>query len=64
MYLQPNRLGKWESLCHGQLLIAYRFKSAYCSVLEKEACVDIFGEMDVMSDSLSQMADLIIKASS
>ncbi|KAF5227613.1 hypothetical protein FAUST_11660 [Fusarium austroamericanum] len=40
------------------------FKSAYCSVLEKEACVDIFGEMDVMSDSLSQMADLIIKASS
>ncbi|GKU06290.1 2-haloacid dehalogenase [Fusarium langsethiae] len=40
------------------------FKSAYCSALEKEACVDIFGEMDVMSDSLSQMADLIIKASS
>ncbi|KAF9768143.1 hypothetical protein IL306_014588 [Fusarium sp. DS 682] len=40
------------------------FKSAYCSVLEKEPCVDIFGEMDVMSDSLSEMADKIIQASS
>jgi 2-haloacid dehalogenase len=41
-----------------------RFKSAYCSVLEKEPCVDIFGEMDVMSDTLSEMADKIIQASS
>ncbi|KAF7547581.1 hypothetical protein G7Z17_g7624 [Cylindrodendrum hubeiense] len=40
------------------------FKSAYCSVLEKEACIDLFGEMDVMSDTLSEMADKIIKASS
>ncbi|KAH7253523.1 HAD-like domain-containing protein [Fusarium redolens] len=40
------------------------FKSAYCSVLEKEPCVDIFGEMDVMSDSLSEMADRIIQATS
>ncbi|KAF5980383.1 2-haloalkanoic acid dehalogenase [Fusarium bulbicola] len=40
------------------------FKSAYCSVLEKEPCVDIFGEMDVMSDTLSEMADKIIQASS
>ncbi|KAF4996452.1 hypothetical protein FGRMN_4509 [Fusarium graminum] len=40
------------------------FKSAYCSVLEKEACVDIFGNMDVMSDSLTEMADKIIQASS
>ncbi|KAF4475716.1 2-haloalkanoic acid dehalogenase [Fusarium agapanthi] len=39
------------------------FKSAYCSVLEKEPCVDIFGEMDVMSDTLSEMADKIIQAS-
>ncbi|KAJ3540362.1 hypothetical protein NM208_g5103 [Fusarium decemcellulare] len=40
------------------------FKAAYSSVLEKEPCVDIFGEMDVMSDSLSEMADKIIQASS
>ncbi|KAF4456772.1 hypothetical protein F53441_1208 [Fusarium austroafricanum] len=40
------------------------FKAAYCSVLEKEPCVDIFGEMDVVADSLSEMADDIIKASS
>ncbi|KAF5602256.1 2-haloalkanoic acid dehalogenase [Fusarium pseudocircinatum] len=40
------------------------FKSAYCSVLEKEPCVDIFGEMDVMSETLSEMADKIIQASS
>ncbi|KAM5342277.1 hypothetical protein ACJ41O_013243 [Fusarium nematophilum] len=39
------------------------FKTAYCSVLEKEPCVDLFGEMDVMSDTLSEMADKIIKAS-
>ncbi|KAL5602441.1 hypothetical protein FOBRF1_009974 [Fusarium oxysporum] len=40
------------------------FKAAYCSVLEKEPCVDIFGEMDVMSDALSDMADKIIQGSS
>ncbi|WZH46571.1 HAD-like domain-containing protein [Fusarium acuminatum] len=40
------------------------FKSAYCSVLEKEALVDIFGEMDVMADSLSEMADKIVQAAS
>ncbi|KAK2483279.1 hypothetical protein H9L39_05071 [Fusarium oxysporum f. sp. albedinis] len=40
------------------------FKAAYCSVLEKEPCVDIFGEMDVMSDTLSEMADKIIQGSS
>ncbi|KAM0550584.1 hypothetical protein ACHAPJ_008842 [Fusarium lateritium] len=40
------------------------FKSAYCSVLEKEPCVDVFGEMDVMADSLSEMADKIVQASS
>ncbi|RDW73555.1 hypothetical protein BP6252_07462 [Coleophoma cylindrospora] len=39
------------------------FRSAYCSVLEKEPCVDIFGEMEVMADSLSEMADKIIAAS-
>jgi 2-haloacid dehalogenase len=33
-------------------------------VLEKEALVDIFGEMDVMADSLSEMADKIVQAAS
>ncbi|KAF4342110.1 HAD protein [Fusarium beomiforme] len=57
----------WFSACHMWDVSAAKvvgFKSAYCSVLENEACVDIFGEMDVMSDSLSEMADKIIQASS
>jgi len=40
-----------------------RFKAAWCSVWEKEACVDLFGEMDVMADELVEMADKIIAAS-
>ncbi|KAM0236951.1 hypothetical protein ACHAP5_009237 [Fusarium lateritium] len=40
------------------------FKSAYCSALEKEPCVDIFGKMDVMAESLSEMADKIVQAAS
>ena len=41
-----------------------RFKSAYCSVLEKESCTELFGEMDVMADTLVEMAEKIIMASS
>lgn len=39
------------------------FRGAYCSVWEKEACSDLFGgEMDVMSDTLEELADGIIAA--
>jgi len=39
-----------------------RFKGAYCSVLEKEPCLEIFGEMDVMADSLPEMARSVVEA--
>ncbi|TEA17051.1 Transcriptional activator of proteases prtT [Colletotrichum sidae] len=39
------------------------FKGAWCSVYEKEPCVELFGEMDVMADSLPEMARKIIAAS-
>ncbi|RDW61548.1 2-haloalkanoic acid dehalogenase-like protein [Coleophoma crateriformis] len=41
------------------------FKGAYCTVYEKEPCLEIFDtEMDVMADSLSEMAEKIVKAAS
>ena len=36
------------------------FKGAYCSVWEKEPCTGLFGTMDVMADTLPDMADGII----
>uniref|UniRef100_L2FYZ8 2-haloalkanoic acid dehalogenase, putative n=1 Tax=Colletotrichum fructicola (strain Nara gc5) TaxID=1213859 RepID=L2FYZ8_COLFN len=39
------------------------FKGAWCSIYEKEPCVDLFGEMDVMADELPEMARKIIAAS-
>lgn len=37
-----------------------RFKGAYCTVLEQEALTNLFGEMDVIDDTLSGMAEKII----
>jgi hypothetical protein len=39
-----------------------RFKGAYCSVWEKEPCLEIFGEMDIMADSLPEMARKVVEA--
>ncbi|EXK80517.1 hypothetical protein FOQG_14952 [Fusarium oxysporum f. sp. raphani 54005] len=39
------------------------YKGAYCTILEKESCADIFGTMDVMADTLPEMARKIIQAS-
>ncbi|GJC87471.1 (S)-2-haloacid dehalogenase [Colletotrichum liriopes] len=36
------------------------FKAAYCSALEGEALPEIFGEMDVVAETLPAMADKII----
>lgn len=39
------------------------FRGAYCTVWEKEACSELFGgEMEVMADTLEEMADGIIAA--
>lgn len=40
-----------------------RFKAAWCSEWEIEAVPEIFGEVDVVADSLVEMADKIIEAS-
>ncbi|KAL4963083.1 HAD-like protein [Aspergillus stella-maris] len=39
------------------------FKGAWVSVWEKEACTDIFGEMDVVAEDLVGLADGIVKYS-
>jgi 2-haloacid dehalogenase len=39
------------------------FKGAYVTVLERIACNDLFGEMDVTADSFEALADGIIRAS-
>ncbi|KAF5560561.1 catalytic [Fusarium phyllophilum] len=39
------------------------YKGAYCTVLEKESCADIFGTMDVMADTLPEMARKLIQSS-
>ncbi|KAF2019916.1 HAD-like protein [Aaosphaeria arxii CBS 175.79] len=39
------------------------FKGAYCTVWEKEPCIDLFGEMDVMASNFPDMARGIIAAS-
>lgn len=41
-----------------------RFKGAYCTIYEKEPCLEVFGgEMDVIADTLSDMADRVIAVS-
>jgi 2-haloacid dehalogenase len=39
------------------------FRGAYVTVLEKIACNDLFGELDVTADSFGELADGIIRAS-
>ena len=41
-------------------LIRCRFKGAYCTVYEKQALPELFGEMEVTADSLPEMATGII----
>ncbi|KAH8660300.1 haloacid dehalogenase-like hydrolase [Xylariales sp. PMI_506] len=39
------------------------FNAAYCTALEGEALPEIFGQMDIVADTLPEMADKIIAAS-
>ncbi|KAK4546102.1 hypothetical protein LTR36_002239 [Oleoguttula mirabilis] len=58
---------KWFAAAHMWDVSAAKkagFKGAYCTVYEKEPCLEVFGgEMDVIADSLLTMADLVIAAS-
>ena len=47
-----------------RLIDKSRFRGAYCSVWENEALTDLFGEMDVLSDTLPEMADKVIASTS
>ncbi|KLU82468.1 hypothetical protein MAPG_01540 [Magnaporthiopsis poae ATCC 64411] len=42
---------------------AMGFKGAYCSIMEKEPCIDIFGEVDVMTDNFPDLARKLIEQS-
>jgi 2-haloacid dehalogenase len=41
----------------------HSFKGAYCTVWEKEPCLDLFGAMNVMADTCPHMARKIVEAS-
>lgn len=46
-------------------LLMYRFRGAYCSIYDKEPCLEIFDNtMDVMADTLPEMADKVIAITS
>lgn len=56
----------WFAAAHQWDVSAARrtgFKGAYVTVLEKEACNDLFGTMDVQADTFEELAEGIIKAS-
>jgi 2-haloacid dehalogenase len=42
------------------VLIHYRFRGAYTAIWEKEPLTELFGEMDVIDETLPGMADKII----
>lgn len=39
-----------------------RFRTAYCTVWEKEPLPELFGEMDVVADTLAEMAGKVVAA--
>lgn len=41
-------------------VLMFRFIGAYCHIWEKESLSELFGKMDVMADTLPEMADKII----
>lgn len=43
--------------------LSCRFNAAYCTALEGEALPHIFGQMDIVADTLPDMADKMIAAS-
>jgi 2-haloacid dehalogenase len=46
------------------IIFENRFKGAYCTVLENEPLHNLFGDMDVIDDTLPGMAGKIIAAQS
>ncbi|KAF1847169.1 HAD-like protein [Cucurbitaria berberidis CBS 394.84] len=55
----------WFAAAHGwDVSAAGRagFKTAYCTVLEREPLEDVFGKMDVVADSLEGLAEKVMSA--
>lgn len=63
MYLLRIRLGEHQFIL---LFIVNlrtdgtRFRGAYCTIFEGDPLTDIFGEMDIIADSLPELADHVI----
>lgn len=55
--MRENALPSWDGR-----LTDDRFRGAYCTVWEKEPLTELFGEMDVIAETLPEMAEKIIKA--
>ncbi|KAK5166929.1 uncharacterized protein LTR77_007658 [Saxophila tyrrhenica] len=54
----------WFAAAHQWDVAAARrtgFRGAYCTVWEGEALMDVFGDMDVVAETLPEMADRVIK---
>ncbi|ETN36630.1 haloacid dehalogenase, type II [Cyphellophora europaea CBS 101466] len=63
---QKNGDEAWFAAAHQWDVSAAKrsgFKGAYVTVLEKEACNELFGELDVQADDFITLADRIIEAS-
>ncbi|KAL2829423.1 HAD-like domain-containing protein [Aspergillus cavernicola] len=59
---------KWFAAAHMwdvSAAVKVGFRGAYCTVYEKEPCLEIFDtQMDVIADGLVEMAEMVVKASS
>ena len=45
-------------------MITGSFRGAYCSIYEKESCIEVFNtKMDVIAETLPEMADKMIAVS-
>lgn len=68
VFEQLKELGQpWFAAGHAWDVSSARlvgFKGAYCTVYEKEYLPEVFGEMDIVADTLPEMADKIIATSS
>lgn len=51
-----------HALGFSRLLYLDRFKGAYCTVWEQEPLLELFGDMDVVANTLPEMAEKVIVA--
>jgi hypothetical protein len=55
-------VSKFKSdLCMSFNVLVGRFNTAYCTLGEDEACVDLFGKADVAADTLPELGRAIVQ---